>query len=293
MATDVRVESPVLAAVEAERRSRSAWARLPGVGKAGFILLFLLLLATWLGPLFYRVSPDAINYLTLNAGMSAAHPLGTDMLGRDVLSRVLNGGRITIAAAFATAVAGGVIGLILGAVAGLWSIVDLWLMRLIDVWLSFPFLVLAIALVATLGPSVIHACIAVTIAIVPGFVRLVRGEVLRLKNLEFVEAGRAMGAGAPRVITRHLLPNLLPLLVTYAPVQIGGIVLAIAALSFLGLGASPPSPEWGAMVYEGQGYLLQSWLPVIAPGAAIFLLVIALNLIGDGMRQVLQRGRSR
>lgn len=268
-----------------QARARGAWARVPTVGRIGFVVLAVILAATWLGPLVYHVSPDAINYLAVDVGASAAHPLGTDSLGRDVLSRVLYGGRITIAASFLTAVAGGCVGVVLGVAAGLWPAIDLWLMRLIDVWLSFPFLILAIALVATLGPSVIHASIAVAIAIVPGFVRLVRGEVLRLKNLEYVEAGRAMGARPVRIVGRHLVPNLLPILVTYTPVQIGGIVLTISALSFLGLGASPPSPEWGAMVYEGQQYLLQSWLPVIAPGVAIFLLVIALNLIGDGLRQ--------
>ena len=203
----------------------SKWTAVPGPLKLGGGILAFILVVTWVGPLAYHQNPFAINYLATNEGASWLHPLGTDSLGRDVLSRVLFGGRITLGAAVGTAVVGGASGTVIGLLAGFWPRLDMWIMRLVDLWMSFPFFVLAMAFVAILGPSIVHASLAVAIAIVPGFVRVVRADVLKINAFAFVEAEKAMGSGPIRIVGKHVLPNVLPTLATYAPLQIGGIVL--------------------------------------------------------------------
>jgi peptide/nickel transport system permease protein len=260
----------------------------PRVILAGSLVLLLFLVAL-LAPFISPHDPIAVNadnaYLP---PLSPSHLLGSDELGRDLFSRMLWGARVSLPVAFVAVavglVAGGVIGLISGYFGG---VIDLLLMRLIDALLAFPALILAIAIVAALGPNLLNAMIAIGIVAIPVYARLVRALVLQLKQMEFVAATRSLGATPMRIIIRHLIPNLLNPVIVQVSLSAGFAILAEATLSFLGLGAQVPTPDWGQMINTGATYLANDpWLAIV-PGAAISVTVFSFNLLGDSLRDAL------
>ena len=255
----------------------------------GLVLVGLLVLVALLSPVIsphdpIATAPDSAYQPPLSPG----HLLGTDELGRDQLSRVLWGARVSLPVALvAVAVGlagGGLIGLVCGYAGG---VTDLLLMRVVDALLAFPALILAIALVAALGPSLRNAMIAIGIVAIPVYARLVRAVVLQLKQMEFVVATRSLGAPPLRLVVRHLVPNLMNPILVQVSLSAGFAILAEATLSFLGLGAQPPTPDWGQMITTGRTFLPNDpWLAIV-PGAAISVTVYAFNLLGDSLRDAL------
>ena len=221
-------------------------------------------------------------------GGSPRHPLGTDTLGRDVLSRLLHGARISLTVGLAAVLVAGVVGVGLGLVAGYrggWA--DDLLMRLGDIQLAFPVLLLGVAVIAVLGASLINMILVLGASGWVTYARIARGETLSLKERDFVAAARALGAPARHVVVRHLLPNVLPSLMVVATFSVARTIIAEASLSFLGLGLPPPAPSWGAMLDEGRNYITTGWWLAFFPGLAILLLVLAINLCGDWLRDAL------
>jgi len=256
------------------------------VGLAGIVLVAVIVLLALLAPVVAPEDPIAtqLSNAFLPAG-APGHPLGTDLYGRDILSRIIWGGRPSLAVGFvATCFAlavGATVGIVIGFYGG-WF--DTLSMRVIDVMLAFPYLLLAIVIVGALGPGLFNATLAVAITAIPFWVRLIRGMVISFKNEQFVEAGRAMGATNAHLMRAAILPNVTPYIIVAFSINIGYLILEAASLSFLGLGAQPPSPEWGAMLAENRNYLTLAPNTVVAPGAAIFLIVLGLSLFGDAMR---------
>jgi peptide/nickel transport system permease protein len=219
---------------------------------------------------------------------NAQHVLGTDQLGRDVYARVLQGARISLSLGLAVVLLSAGVGLLVGLFAGLLGKVwDDVLMRVTDVFLAFPGLILAMAISAALGPSLVNVLIAVAAVSWPAYARLVRAQVLALREREFVEAARALGGSEARVAWRHLLPNTLAPLLVQGSFDVGGAILTAAGLGFIGFGAQPPTPEWGAMVSETRNFIGPAPWASSAPAIAILLTVLAFNLLGDGLRDVL------
>jgi len=226
-----------------------------------------------------------------------AHPFGTDQLGRDILSRVIYGTRVSLRIAILTAVIATTIGAPLGIVSGYFrGRVDDLLMRLTDMFMAFPRLILAMAIAAALRPSLENVIIAISLAAWPAYARLARSVTLGLREETFVEAARALGAGSMRILSRHVLPGVLSPLVIQISLDMGGIILTAAGLGFIGIGAQPPTPEWGVMIADGRNYITQQWWVSTFPGIAIALVVLGFNLLGDGIRDLLDprlRGRGR
>lgn len=256
-------------------------------------LLFLVLTVTapWVAP----YDPFDQDLSSALSPPSAEHLFGADQYGRDVLSRVMYGTRtalvaIVVAGGLALTV-GGALGLIAGFVGGA---ADAVIMRIVDVLLAFPYLLLALIIVAALGPSLTNSIIAIGIIYTPQYARLMRGQVLAIQNAEFVWAARSVGATRRRIMLRHVLPNSFSPVAVMATLQAGSVVVETAGLSFLGLGAQPPSPDWGALLADGHSYFLSAWWIATFPGLAIFLVVLGFNLIGDALRDELdprRRGR--
>jgi peptide/nickel transport system permease protein len=247
-----------------------------------FILLALL--APWITP----YDPIATSWSLVRKSPSAQHWFGTDELGRDILSRVIHGARASLlAGAISVAIALGV-GVPLGLLAGYrGGFTDALISRITDAMLACPFLILAIALAAFLGPSLGNAMIAIGISATPIFIRLTRGQVLNVKAEDYVEAARALGNPPWRIAFAHILPNILPALLVQATLSIAAAIIAEAALSFLGLGQQPPAPSWGSMLNAAQRFLTNAPWMAVWPGLAIFLVVLSLNLLGDGLRDAL------
>ena len=277
------------------RQTSVAWRRLRRNTGAmlGLGILLLLVLSALFGPLFLGSPLEQDLGIRLQAP-SAAHLLGTDQLGRDVLSRVLHGGRISlglgVGVMLASLVSGSLIGLLAGLLGGWW---DEAIMRVTDIFLAFPSLILAMAISAALGPSLTNVMIAVALVSWPAYARLIRAQVLALREREFVEAARALGSSESRIALRHLLPNTLAPLLVQGSFDVGSAILTAAGLGFIGFGAQPPTPEWGAMVSETRNYISQAPWASSAPAIAILLTVLAFNLIGDGLRDVFDPRRAR
>lgn len=252
-----------------------------------FVLLLILaaLFAPWLAPFD---AENFFDYDRLNEGPSALHWLGVDSLGRDIFSRILMGTRISLAAGVFSVVLGMVIGTVLGLLAGYYE--GWWdriIMRICDVLFAFPGILLAIAVVAIMGSGMSNVIVAVAIFSIPAFARLVRGNTLVLKHQTFIESARSIGAADHTIILRHVLPGTLSSIVVYFTMRIGTSIITAASLSFLGLGAQPPTPEWGAMLNEARADMVIAPHVAIFPSLAIFLTVLAFNLLGDGLRDAL------
>lgn len=258
------------------------------LARVGLGIVVSLVLVAILAPLIARHDPAAIDPLNRLAGSSRDHPLGTDELGRDVFARLVFGARWSLGlAALATAVVM-TIGIVVGLVSGFFGgVVDAVIMRLVDVLLAFPSLVLYLAIVGTLGPGIENVFIALVSISWAGYARVVRGLVLTVREREFVRAALGLGATRRRLVIRHIFPNVVSPIVVLASIQIGGTILALAALGFFGLGAQPPTPEWGTMINQGRLFLQTSPTLMIYPGIAISLSVLGFNLLGDGLRDAL------
>jgi len=251
---------------------------------SGLILTVVLVLVAIAAPLLAPFDPSSQDTARRLEAPSKQHPLGLDDLGRDVLSRILFGARISLRVGFSVVFLASVVGITLGAISGYfggWA--DTVIMRLTDILLAFPGILLAIALVAVLGPSLNNVILALAIIGWVGYARLVRGQVLKVREMEFVTAAKALGARSPRVIVRHVLPNVINPVIVMATLGLAGAILSEAALSFLGLGVQPPTPSWGAMLTAGRRYLGLANHLAIFPGAAIMLAVMGLNFLGDGL----------
>lgn len=219
---------------------------------------------------------------------SFTHPLGTDDLGRDVLSRVLAAAPVDAFVAFSVVALAVVLGMFTGVIAGFaGGYVEEVIMRITDIFLAFPGLVLALAISAALGPGIIHSVYALAPVWWPTYTRLSRGETLSLKSQQFVEAAKAVGQKNRYIILRHVIPNILPTLLVYATIDLGNVIIVFSVLSFVGLGAQPPTPEWGLMVVQGEQYLNSAWWIPLAPAVAILIVAIGFSLLGDGIRDAL------
>jgi len=252
-----------------------------------FIILFFALLAI-AAPLLPVPDPLATSWSAIRKAPSAAHWLGTDDIGRDILSRMIFGARASLmAGVFSVAIAVG-IGVPFGLVAGYFGgWVDIVISRVTEAFLAMPFLITAIALAAFLGPSLVNAMIAIGLSAMPIFVRLTRGQVLSVKTEDYVEGARSVGLGHLDIMLRYILPNVMPPIIVQATLTIATAIIAEASLSFLGLGQQPPAPSWGSMLNIAKNFLSQAPWMAMWPGAAIFLVVIGFNLLGDGLRDAL------
>jgi peptide/nickel transport system permease protein len=254
----------------------------------GLTIVVLLLLMAALAPLLATHSPIAQDLTNRLQPPSAAHWLGTDELGRDIWSRIVHGSRLTLLIVVLVALTVGPLGLMVGTLAGyLGGWVDTILMRLTDIFLAFPRLILALAFVAALGPGIENAILAIAITLWPPYARLARAETLTIRSSDFIAAARMQGASTARIIVGHIAPLCLSSLVVRLTLDMAGIILTAAGLGFLGLGAQPPLPEWGAMISSGRGYVLDQWWLAAMPGLAIFIVSLGFNLLGDGLRDVL------
>lgn len=254
----------------------------------GLVITVLLLLVAVLGPWLAPYSPAAQDYDHILEKPSSAHWMGTDNLGRDILSRILHGARLSLFVAFGGVAGGALIGIPIGLVTGYYGgRLDALVMRLMDVLLAFPGILLAIGIIALLGPGLTNVVVAIIIYGIPILARLVRASTLQIKARDFVEAARASGSSDLRILWRYILPNVLgPVLVMFT-IRGGQAILIASALSFLGLGAVPPTPEWGAMLADGRSYITTYPHVALFPGLAIFLTVLGLNLFGDGLNDIL------
>ena len=258
------------------------------LGVAGLCVVVLLILAAIAGPSIAPHSPIDQNLAKALMPPGGEHPLGTDELGRDIASRILYGCRITLMIIFIVSVTVGPIGLTIGCIAGyLGGWVDLVLMRITELFLSFPSLILAMAFVAALGPNLQNAIIAIALSNWPPVARLARAEAMSLRNRDHISAVKLMGASKLRIVFRHIAPLCLPTVVVRMTLNMASIILTAAGLGFLGLGAQPPTPEWGAMVSTGRRVMMDHWWVVTMPGLAILLVSISFNLIGDALRDAL------
>jgi peptide/nickel transport system permease protein len=254
-----------------------------GLAVVGFFVL-LALFAPWIAP----YDPLATSWSAVRAGPGAAHWFGADELGRDVLSRIVWGTRASLLAGLVSVSISLALGVPIGMAAGyLGRWVDALISRVTDAMLACPFLILAIALAAFLGPSLSNAMIAIGISATPVFIRLTRAQVLAAKSEDYVEAARALGNPHLRIALRHILPNIVAPLIVQATLAIAAAVIAEASLSFLGLGQQPPAPSWGSMLNTARNYVDQAPWMAIWPGVSIFLLVLSFNLLGDGLRDAL------
>ena len=254
----------------------------------GILLVVVAILLAIFAPLIAPFDPIAMAPQNRLLAPSALHWFGTDDNGRDILSRILFGTRYSLLSALGILVMASTLGTIVGVIAGIFGgWIEEVLMRLTDMFLAFPALVLAMGLAAALGPSLFNAIIATVLVWWPWYARLVRGQTLQLKEAAFVEASVIAGASWQRIALHHILRNCLTPLIVQISLDIGYAVLTLAGLSFIGLGAQPPAPEWGSMVSVGRDYFLDQWWMVTFPGLAIFISVMAFNLLGDGLQEVL------
>ncbi|WP_199824826.1 ABC transporter permease [Collinsella provencensis] len=252
------------------------------------VMLILIIAACAFAPLYVHVDPLKQNLFNTYARPSAEHLLGTDNLGRDILVRLLYGGRSSLAISFSGVLSGTAVGVILGVIAGYFGgIADTLISRLIDVLLAFPGLLLAIVVVAILGSGESNTVVAIAIFSIPTVARMVRGEVLKIRSADYIAVCKVMGESSARVIVRHVIPNAISQIIVNVTLQLGTAILTTSALSFLGLGVQPPAPEWGAMLSSARDVLRSYPLPAVVPGIAITLVVVCFSLVGDGLRDAL------
>ena len=258
-----------------------------GLLVTGALIVGVAAVAAVVGPWITPFDPAAQELALRLAGPTPTHPFGLDELGRDILARVLAGARISFAVGLAVVTVSASVGTLLGAVAGYFGgLIDDLISRVIDILLAFPGLLLAIALVAVLGPSLTNVLFALALIGWVGYARLVRGQVLRAREFEYVQAARALGASTPRILWYHVIPSAIPTVVVQATLGMAGAIIGEAALSFLGLGVQPPTPSWGTMLNGGRAHLLDAPHLTIFPGVAIALLVLGFNFVGDGLRDL-------
>lgn len=258
------------------------------VGMFGVILVSLLLFGGIFGPYIAPYDPNSMDFGVRFAPPSLAHPLGADDFGRDILSRIMHGARVSLQVGLISVGIAATAGTVLGMVAGYAGrLVDETIMRIMDVIFAFPAILLAIAILAALGKGVVNAMVAIGIVYIPIFARIARGSVLSVRQEEFIEAARAVGATDTRIMFRHIFPNILAPLIVETTLSLAFAILAEAALSFFGLGTQPPDPSWGRMLSEGRDYFNQSIWMALFPGLAIMLTVMGFNFLGDGLRDVL------
>jgi peptide/nickel transport system permease protein len=252
------------------------------------VVILGLMILTALGEQLAPYDPLAVNLPAKLRPPDWAHLMGTDDMGRDVLSRIMTGTRLSTATIVVIMTSSLLIGIAIGTLAGyLGGRMDEALMRLTEIFLAFPALILALAIVAALGPSLLNAMLAISAVWWPWYARMVRGQVLSVKENQYVEAARAIGADDIRIVARHILPNCLMPIIIQASMDMGSALVTTAGLSFIGLGAQAPTPEWGAMVGVGRRYLLSAWWMSTYPGLAIFVTILGLNLVGDSLQDIL------
>jgi len=256
----------------------------------GVFLIILIICIAIFAPLIAPYSPYKIDMSNTLRPPSAKHWLGTDSLGRDVFSRVVYGSRISLKIAFVVVSIAATSGTLLGVISGYYGgMIDMIIMRIVDVFLAIPTFILAMVAAASLGPSITNVMLTLSIIWWTWYARIVRGEVLKLKSMYFILAQKSLGARSSRIIFHHLIPNCVGPIIVQTTLQLGFAILTSAGLSFLGLGAQPPAPSWGLMVSDGRQYLPGYWWMATFPGTAIFLLVMGFLLLGDTIRDVLER----
>jgi peptide/nickel transport system permease protein len=254
----------------------------------GLAIIGGLLLLSLLAPVLAPYAPNVPDLTQRLEPMSSRHWFGTDELGRDILSRIIYGSRLTLYVVVLVAIIAAPVGLLVGTVSGyLGGVVDGVLMRITDIFLAFPKLILALAFVSALGPGIENAIFAIAITSWPPYARIARAETITVRNQDFIAAARLQGAGTMRLISGHVVPLCMSSLVIRVTLDMAGIILTAAGLGFLGLGAQPPLPEWGAMISSGRKFLLDQWWVATMPGIAIFIVSLGFNLLGDGLRDVL------
>ncbi len=252
-----------------------------------FVVIFLVIVCT-LAPVLAAYDPIKINLAVRLKPPTLNHPLGTDQFGRDILTRLLYGGRLSLGVGIISVILGLIPGVLLGLASGfLRGRVDSAIMRGVDVMMALPSILLALLIVTVLGPGLINTMIAVGIGGIPSMIRLVRGRVLSIRETEYVEAARSIGATDGRIMLKHILPNCAGPIIVVATLRLPSAIIMAASLSFIGLGAQAPTPEWGAMLASGRHFLTTSWWICTFPGLAIFLAVLGLNMFGDGLRDAL------
>lgn len=283
---------------EPKKRSlwANAWKKLKRNKRAmaGLYFLLFLVVVAILAPVLAPQGYDVQNPNTVLLSPSWSHPLGTDNYGRDVLVRIMYGSQISLQLGFISVSIALVIGGFIGAIAGFYGgKLDNIIMRSMDIFQSIPPILLAIAIATTLGEGIMNAMIAIGISNVPGYTRLIRGSILSVREVEYVEAARVITASDKRIIFKHILPNVMSPMLVQTTLGIAGAILTAASLSFIGLGAQAPIPEWGAMISGSRSYIRDYWYLVTAPGVAIMITVISFNLFGDGIRDVLDPRMTR
>lgn len=286
------VEPAMVQAAHGQSPAAAAWRRLLAspVARAGLGIVCAFVLIAVVTPLVHHYEAKTDSDLSVRLRPPArAHPFGTDSLGRDIVVRVLHGTRVSLGLGVSAVAVASVVGSLLGLIAGYAGRrVDLVLMFCMDIFLAFPSTLLAIAIVAMIGPGLRNSLLAISLVSIPIYARIARGAVLELRELEFVTAARGLGGSSRRILLRHIFPNTLPPLIVQTTLAIAFAILEAAALGFLGLGAQPPTPEWGAMLADSYKYFTSgSWWVFFFPGAAIMLSVLGFNLLGDGLRDAL------
>ncbi|MEX2314347.1 MAG: nickel transporter permease [Thermomicrobiales bacterium] len=255
---------------------------------AGLIILLLLILAAIFAPVITRYDPVVIDPPQRTQPPSSDHWLGTDAFGRDIYTRVVYGARVSLPVGLIAVSIAASVGAVLGLIAGYYGrFADAIIMRLIDILLAFPNIMLALVVVAILGPSIRNVMIAVGVGAIPSYTRLIRGQVLSARELLYVEAAKVIGVPTSKIMYRHILPNVVSPVIVLGTLSVGSAILASAGLSFLGLGAQPPRPEWGAMLADGRSFLSSHWWVATMPGIAIAITVLSINMFGDGLRDIL------
>lgn len=256
--------------------------------KLGVILLALIVIFCLIGPFFSPYGINDVDLLNMYAGPSLAHPLGCDSMGRDILTRLMQGGRYSLAISICSAIFGALVGVVLGSIGGYFGgVVETLIMRLSDVWSALPSMMLCILVSNAMGSGFFPTVLALSVGTVPGIIRLIRGQILTERSKEYIEAAQSINCSNPVIMFKHLLPNVIQPVIVTTTMGIGSAMIMAASLSYIGLGIQPPNPEWGAMLSEGRNYIRTSPHLIMVPGIIIALTVFSINLVGDGVRDAL------